>query len=101
MDAEFDPWPKDFDRDSSLGRSLDDGKAGFDGISAPIEQLAGVDIGIIRSNARSRTVVAARRAFVGDAVRAGHALISIAEWLNVSRSTVGRYARQNTAQREA
>lgn len=94
VDADFDPWPTTPEVElARLGMtSLD-----LETIGACSAAHAGVELASLRSGSRERRVVEARRIFVREAVRIGSTLTAAARWLKTSKSSVSRYARDNTA----
>ena len=94
---EFDPWPKESAQDIVLTRSIDTETPDLTDIGLAIAASTGIGIDELRSNARRRNVVAAKRLLTQEAVRNGHQLIAIARWLNSTPSSLTRYARGNTA----
>ncbi len=95
--ADFDPWPITPGRDVDLSRSQGNDKPDLETLGAATAMRAGIDTDGLRSDSRHRIIVAARRQFVDEAFRAGYTLRIVAKWLNTSKSSVSRYARENTA----
>jgi REP element-mobilizing transposase RayT len=95
--SDFDPWANSVSRDIDMSRSPIAGKVDLEVIGSAVASRSGLDPDALRSDSRHRTVVAAKRLFVGEAFRVGYTLKSVAKWLNTSRSSVSRYARENTA----
>lgn len=81
---EFDPWPSPVSLDVDLTRCPSTEPVGLEAVGSLVASGVGIGIDELRTGTRRRSVVAARRVFVRDAVRTGHPLIAIAKWLNVS-----------------
>jgi REP element-mobilizing transposase RayT len=96
VDPEFNPWPEGT-LDIDLTRSPIAEPADLDAIGAAAASSAGVSSALLRGSCRKRGVVAARRQFVGEVIRLGGTQVAAAKWLNSTRSSVSRYARENTA----
>ncbi len=94
---EFDPWPKEPAQNNVLTRDIDAETPDLADIGSRIATLTGIGIDEMRSNARRRDVVAAKRLLTQEAARSGHQLVSIARWLNSTPSSLTRYAQENTA----
>ena len=91
--ADFDPWPKD-PREVDMMR-IQDGAMDLDGICSKIVELTGIQPESMRSDARTESIVSARKMFVTEAVRGGHTSVSAARWLNISSRTACRYVRDH------
>jgi REP element-mobilizing transposase RayT len=91
----FDPWEKP--AAGALLRGSPSGTADLEAIGASTAAWTGIDLEALRSECRGRAVVAARRLFVQAAIREGSTLIAAAKWLNTTKSSVSRYAQDNTA----
>jgi len=92
--ADFDPWPTTPEVElAHLGVNNRD----LEEIGTSSAANAGLNLAVLRSGSRERAVVAARRLFVREAIRSGSTLTAAARWLNMSKSSVSRYARDNTA----
>ncbi len=94
--TDFKPW----DNAVPEGGLLRDPAAGtldLDVIGTSTAERTGIAVAALRSDSRRRPVVAARRQFVQAAVKMGSTLIAAANWLNTTRSSVSRYAQDNTA----
>ncbi|MEK7232460.1 MAG: transposase [Elusimicrobiota bacterium] len=87
----FDPWPKAADCKCELLRNDDGAHRDIAGIGADISLRTGVSIELMRSGNRRRFVIEAKRQLTHEAVRNGHALGVVAEWLRVAPSTITRY----------
>jgi len=94
--CDFNPWPGPLNRDMDLSRSSREVQLDLNAVGSEISFQAGIDLNRLRSNSRDRKIVEARRLFVGEAFRGGHALIAVAKWLNMSPRSVSRYASENT-----
>ena len=95
--GEFDPWPKDEGRKIDLMMRDHAEVRDIVDIGVRIASLTGIAIQELRSDTRRRPVVAAKRLLAQEALRGGHPPITIARWLNVTPSSMTRYARENTA----
>jgi hypothetical protein len=93
--ADFDPWKAD-DEPKRLCRFIEVPQAVLDDIAIRVQKRTGVTLVEMRSADRRRRVVAARRALTHEAVRQGHALHAIADWLHTSPTSVTRYSMGNT-----
>jgi len=90
----FDPWPKPADIASLIrNQALD--LPSLDSIGSVVAVVSAIEPTVFRSGLREPAVVAARRAFVQEAVRRGHALKSAAEWLNISQRSASRYTKES------
>jgi REP element-mobilizing transposase RayT len=87
----FDPWPKAEEYDCELLRRDVVGKQGLADIGANIVLRTGVSLELLRSGSRRRFVIEAKRLMTHEAVRNGHALGVVGEWLGVAPSTMTRY----------
>lgn len=87
----FDPWPKAVDSECELLRSGDGFRREIADIGADIAVRTGVNIELLRSGNRRRFIIEAKRLLTREAVKNGHALGAVAEWLNVAPSTMTRY----------
>lgn len=94
--TDFDPWPKP--EQVRLARSATPGIADLEAIGSSVSARTAIDLVILRSTLREPAAVEARRVFVQEAVRNGHALKSAAKWLNVSRRSASRYAHESYGQ---
>jgi REP element-mobilizing transposase RayT len=92
---DFDPWPKNAAHECELLRN-NGNRRGIDEIGVEVSVRMGVAIDAMRSGVRSRYVVDAKRRLTCEAIKNGHALKTIAEWLHVSPSTMTRYCETNT-----
>ncbi|MDP3541980.1 MAG: transposase [Elusimicrobiota bacterium] len=91
---DFDPWPQGT-REIDLTRPDDSAPLDLDAIGRAIMAQAGIADSELRSRIRVPTLIAARRMFVAEAARNGHNQSAAAKWLNATRSTVSRYARES------
>jgi REP element-mobilizing transposase RayT len=92
---DFDPWaePK---AATTLSRFIDARPLSLEEIGTRVQTLTGVAVAELRSPVRRRPVIAARRALTREAIGNGHALSSIAFWLQTSKASVTRYSQGNT-----
>lgn len=87
----FDPWPKAAEYDCELLRSDAVEKQDLADIGTDVAMRTGVSIELLRSGSRRRFVIEAKRLMTREAVRNGHALGVVGEWLGVAPSTMTRY----------
>lgn len=90
--SNFDPWSDDESgvlvrRQTHSARTLRD-------IERLICRDGNISVHDLRSGNYNRRVVSARRRFTQEAVREGHQLIAISQWLGSAASSISRYARQ-------
>lgn len=85
----FDPW--DGAASIEILRSVPQPRLELAALADAVSGDSGVPVPVIRSGIRLRWVAAARRKFVHEAVKNGHTLVSIANWLQLSRSSIHRY----------
>ncbi len=92
---DFNPWlaPKDPSRPS---RFIEGPQSGIEEIATRVQAETGIALKEMRSQVRRRNVVDARRAVTFDAIRNGHSLHAIADWLQTSATSVTRYSKGNT-----
>lgn len=93
----FDPWPKPVDN-LSLIRSQALDIPSLDSIGSFVAVQAKIEMAVLRSAVKKPALVAARRIFIKEAIRSGHAIKSAAEWLNMSRRSACRYAQERIDQ---
>ncbi len=85
----FDPWE---DADSiQMTRAAPTPHLDLPALADSVSERTGVSVAVLRSNIRLRWAISARRVFVHDAVRNGHSLAGIADWLHTTRSSIHRY----------
>ena len=89
----FDPWGDAEDIDLDLKREVASALCPLDALGARSADRTSVTIKELRSATIERRIVAAKRDFTIDALRAGHPLVRIAEWLRCAKSSASRYAR--------
>jgi len=91
----FNPWqaPKEPAR---LIRFIETPQLAIDEIAIRVQSRMGITLKEMRSNMRRRDVIAARRALTVEAIRNGHPLHTIADWLQTSPTSVTRYSKGNT-----
>lgn len=92
--ADFDPWEKE--TTVSLLRADPAPSRTLGAIGAEVASQSALQITELRMDDRRRSVIAAKRRFTQTAWREGHKAAEIAKWLNVGKSSVGRYLRDNT-----
>lgn len=97
VDADFDPWPATLDQKTELIRCLERDVPDLPAIGAVISGETGISVEELRSGARLRPVIAAKRLFAREAIKSGHPLNAISRWLNLTPSSITRYAQANTA----
>ena len=85
----FDPW--EGAESIAMSRGIPIPRTGMESLAKAVDDRTGVPIAAIRSGCRTRWAVAARRMFVQEAVRNGHTLTSVADWLRTTRSSIHRY----------
>lgn len=90
--ADFDPWKAD-EEPKHVRRFIEDPQAVLDDIAVQVQKRTGVTLREMRSADRRRYVVAARRDLTQEAVRQGHSLHAIAEWLHTTPTSVTRYSK--------
>ncbi len=90
--SDFDPWPKDGTREFDLTRLAQTKKASLESISERVAAETGFGAGTLRARGYARPLIAARRMFVGESLRAGYSQRAIAEWLGSTRSAISRFA---------
>ncbi len=92
----FEPWGKPQNA-ISMSRFIDRPKFEIAELGLRIQAQTGIGLIEMQSPGRRRVVVAARRALTLEAIRNGHALNSIARWLQSTKSSVARYSLGHTA----
>lgn len=93
----FDPWAKESEESTDLHRRQSDSSRSLEEIAVEISQMTGIELEILRSDDRRRSIVRAKRLFSIVALKGGHKGRAIARWLNVDEASVSRYSRSNTA----
>lgn len=94
---DFDPWKDETTAPHpkpNLAR-LRSEETPLSEIGATTSQMTGIDSGELRSGSRRRLVVAARIQLVKEAVKRGHRLQSIADWLGITLGAVSHYLRES------
>ncbi len=92
----FDPWANDLVKDMDLHRRDYIPQRTLNEIGEFISAQTAVELAVLRSDERRRTVVCAKSMLVQAALKEGHKPTDIARWLHSANSSVSRYARSNT-----
>jgi len=97
----FDPWANEPDETLDLLRRETRPSRSLDELASIISPQTGVKPAVLRSNDRRRFVTDAKRLFSRAAMREGYKSTVIADWLNVAKSAITRYTRENTRTQKA
>ncbi|UPT73787.1 MAG: transposase [Elusimicrobiota bacterium] len=89
----FDPWENAEDVELDLKRELAPDLPSLADIGAIVAAREIVSEEALKSATFDRRIIATKRAFTQEALKAGHRLVRIAEWLQCPLGSVSRYAR--------
>lgn len=93
---DFDPWKGETTEPSkpSLIRLISD-VTPLPELGAAVSKTTGIDIGELRSGSRRRLVVAARTLLVKEAIKSGHRIQQIADWIGATVGAVAYHLRKS------
>ena len=92
--SDFDPWPTEETQEFDLIRRAENGRISLDSIAESLRIETGFDSAALKARRYERSLIAVRRKFVEDSIRAGHNQRSIADWLGSTRSAISRFAQK-------
>lgn len=87
QEAAFQPWPQNDPRTTILSRTEPLDHCTIDELARQHSSASGISIDEIRAGGRRRPVAKIRRQLLGAAIRQGHALSSVAQWLGCTPGT--------------
>jgi REP element-mobilizing transposase RayT len=92
--SDFDPWPEEGTREIEFILRAEKATTSLESIAALVHAETGFDTAALRARRFIRPLIAARRKFVEESVRAGYSQCRIASWLGSTRSAISRFARK-------
>lgn len=87
----FDPWRVEAPGHRVLLRAIAAPSSEMDSLAVSVSARTGVPICALRSRSKFRWVVSAKRTLALEALRNGHSVRSIADWMNSTCSTISNY----------
>ena len=89
--TQFDPWHKETAESLTLLRASVLPQSGIEQLAESVSLRTGVPIALLRSSSRLHWVVSAKKTLAVEAIRNGHRVRAIADWMQTGRSTVSNY----------